>query len=444
VRDVTASGRAGGPAAGHPGVVTAPTRARAATTTAIPSAPHAPALPALVPLLAVASGTAVAGNYLLQPLLALVSRDLDVGIGVLGVIASIALLGYALGLLLVVPLGDVVDRRPLVVGMLGLTSLSLAGVALAPSPAALGVAVFGVGLTSVVAQVLVPYAASLADDLGRTRVVGTVMAGVLTGILAARVVAGLLGGQLGWRGVFAAAAGATATLAVVLLRRLPAETHRHRRNGRADVPYREVLAGVGRLARDLPALRLRALYGACGFGVFSAVWTTLAFQLRDAHGLGPTAVALVALLGVGGALLSPRAGRLTDRGHGTAVTGAAYAALLAGAGLLALADGRLLLLLVAIVVVDLGVQAGHMANLGVVYGLAPAARSGITTVYMTTVFVGGAAGSLAAAQAYAHAGLVGVAAVCAGFAGTALAGWLRTLPLPAPRRLDEPFPETIA
>jgi predicted MFS family arabinose efflux permease len=230
----------------------------------------------------------------------------------------------------------------------------------------------------------------------------------------------------------------------VLSRRLPAETHRHRRNGRPDVPYRAVLAGVGRLVRDLPALRLRAVYGACGFGVFSAVWTTLAFQLRDAHGLGPSAVALVALLGVGGALLAPRAGRLTDRGHGTIVTGAAYAVLLAGAGMLALADGRLLLLLLALVVVDLGVQAGHMANLGVVYALAPGARSGVTTVYMTTVFVGGAGGSFAAAQAYAHAGLGGVAAVCAVFAGTALVGWLLTLPLPAPHGLDEPFPEAVA
>jgi predicted MFS family arabinose efflux permease len=311
-----------------------------------------------VPLLAVASGTAVASNYYLQPLLAMVSRDLGVGIGALGAVASLALLGYALGLLLVVPLGDVVDRRPLVTAMLGLTSLSLAAMAAAPSAAVLGVAAFVVGLTSVVAQVLVPYAASLADDARRTRVVGVVMSGVLIGILAARVVAGLVGGTVGWRAVPAGAAVLTALLALVLLRRLPAEPARHRRNGRPDVPYRQVLLGVARLARDLPALRLRALYGACGFGVFSAVWTTLAFQLRDAHDLGAGVVAVVALLGIGGALMAPRAGRLADRGHGTVVTGAAYAALLAGTGLLALGDGRLVVLLLGLVVVDLAVQAG--------------------------------------------------------------------------------------
>jgi predicted MFS family arabinose efflux permease len=234
----------------------------------------------------------------------------------------------------------------------------------------------------------------------------------------------------------------------VLLRRLPAERHRHRRNGRPDVPYREVLAGVGRLARDLPVLRVRALYGACGFAVFSAVWTTLAFQLRDAHGLGPTAVAVVAVLGVGGALMAPRAGRLADRGHGTVVTGAAYAGLLLGSGLLALGGGagpaRLALLLLGLVVVDLAVQAGHLANLGVVYAVAPQARSGVTTVYMTAVFVGGSAGSLAAAQAYGAFGWTAVAAVCAALAAVALVTWLVRLPLPAPLALDEPFPEAVA
>ena len=417
------------------------TRTPVRPTTATPSAPAALTL---VPLLAVASGTAVASNYYLQPLLAMVSRDLGVGIGVLGAVASLALLGYALGLLLVVPLGDVVDRRPLVTGMLGLTSLALAAMALSPSAAVLGLAAFVVGLTSVVAQVLVPYAASLADDTRRTRVVGLVMSGVLVGILAARVVAGLVGGAVGGRAVPAGAAALTAALALVLLRRLPAETARHRRNGRPDVPYRQVLAAVGRLARDLPTLRLRALYGACGFGVFSAVWTTLAFQLHDVHGLGAWAVAVVAVLGIGGALMAPRAGRLADRGHGTVVTGAAYAALLAGAGLLALGDGRLAVLLLGLVVVDLAVQAGHMANLGVVYAAAPHARSGVTTVYMTAVFLGGAGGSLAAAQAYAAGGWQLVAATCAGLAGVALLTWSVRLPLRAPSGLDEPYPEAVA
>lgn len=291
----------------------------------------------------------------------------------------------------------------------------------------LAVAAFGVGLTSAVAQVLVPYAASLADDLSRGRVVGTMMSGILTGILAARVVAGLVGDQLGWRAVYAGATGLTAALLVVLLRRLPAETARHRRNGRPDVPYLDVLARVARLARDSSVLRWRAFYGFCGFGVFSAVWTTLAFHLRDAYGLGAGWVAAVAVLGVGGALVAPRAGRLADRGHGTAVTGTAYAALLLGTGLLALGGQSLVSLLLGLVVVDLAIQAGHVANLGVVYAVAPQARSRATTVYMTTVFLGGAGGSLAAATTYGVFGWGGVVAVSVLLAACALVAWASRL-----------------
>ena len=306
------------------------------------------------------------------------------------------------------------------------------------------VAAFGVGLTSVVAQVLVPYAASLADDASRGKVVGTVVSGILAGIIGARVLAGLLGGVVGWRLVYAGAAGLTAGLMLLLARRLPAETVRHRRNGRADVPYREVLRGVARLARELPGLRLRAAYGFCGFAVFSAIWTTLAFHLREQYDLGGPAVAAVALLGLFGAILTPRVGAFAGRGRESLVTGGAYAVLLAGAGLLALGATSLPVLLLAVVVCDLAVNSGHVTNLGVVYRLAPHARSSATTVYITTVFLGGATGSVLAATAYARRGFIGVAEVSAAFAATALVLWLTRLTVPAPRALDEPWPEAIA
>jgi predicted MFS family arabinose efflux permease len=397
-----------------------------------------------VPVLALGSGIAVADNYYLQPLLALIGAELGVGVAAMGLVSALALLGYGLGLLLVVPLGDVVDRRPLVTGILSLTTASLAAMALAPSLAVLAVATFGVGLTSVVAQVLVPYAVSLADDASRGRVAGTMMSGILLGILAARVAAGLLGGVVGWRAVYAGAAGLTGALLLLLLRRMPAEPERHRRNGRADVPYAEVLAGVQRLAREQRGLRVRAAYGFCGFAVFAAIWTTLAFHLRDAFGLGPAAVAAVAALGIGGVLISPRAGALADRGHVTAVTGASYAALLVGTALLALGGTSLPLLLVALVVVDLAIQSGHVASIGVIYRLAPHARSRATTVYMTTVFAGGAGGSLLAAQAYGRAGWDGVSTVAAVFAALALGLWLARLRVQAPEVIDEPYPDAVA
>ena len=289
-----------------------------------PAAPRT----ALVPLLAAASGIAVADNYYLQPLLALIARDLGVGIGAMGVVSSLALLGYALGLLLVVPLGDVVDRRPLVTGVLGITTASLLTMAVAPSVGVLAVATFGVGLTSVVAQVLVPYAAQPGRRrLSRPGRRQTMMSGILTGILGARVVAGCWVTPSGGASCTPAPPGLTGSLLLVLLRRLPAETDRHRRNGRPDVPYREVLARVGAWPGCTRACRVRAAYGFCGFGVFSAVWTSLAFHLRDAYGLGPSAVAAVAVLGRRRRRGSPRAGRSptagTSRGHGRVVRPAA-------------------------------------------------------------------------------------------------------------------------
>jgi predicted MFS family arabinose efflux permease len=409
---------------------------------ATPPAPVAP--PSLVPLLALASGVAVANNYYLQPLLALIGKDLGVGSAQVGLVSAVALFGYALGLLLVVPLGDIVDRRLLVTTVLSGTALSLVVMALAPSVLVLGAAAFGVGLTSVVAQVLVPYAASIADDASRGRVVGFVLSGILVGILSARVVAGLAGAALGWRAVYAGAAGLTLALLLLLLIGLPAEPQRHRRHGRPDIPYAQVLAGVGRLVRSNGQLRVRAFYGACGFAVFSSTWTALAFHLHDQFGIGSTGVALVALLGIGGAVLSPRAGRLADRGRSTVVTGAAYAALLVGTGLLALGSTSLPLLIAGLVVTDLAIQGGHVTNMGIVYRLVPEARSRATTVFMTTLFLGGAVGSVFSALAYSAGGWPAVSAGCAVFAGTALVTWLVRLPVRAPRMLDEPFPEAVA
>ena len=410
--------------------------------TAAPAARTAPTR--LLPLLALASGVAVADNYYLQPLLAVIGADLGVGVGTMGVVAALALLGYASGLLLVVPLGDVVDRRILVSSILGLTTVSLATMALAPSLTVLAAAAFGVGLTSVVAQVLVPYAASLADDASRGRVVGLMLSGIIGGIVGARVASGLLGELIGWRAVYAGAAGLTAALLVLLVRRLPAELERHRRRGRADVPYLQVLYGVGRLARDVPGLRVRAAYGFCGFAVYSAIWTTLAFHLRDAYNLGGQAIAAVALLGLGGALLSPRVGAIADRGNETAVTGGAYTLLTIGVALLALGGTNLAMLLAGILVCDVALNAGHVTNLGVIYRLAPHARSRATTVYMTTVFLGGASGSVLAASAYGQFGWDGVVAVTAVASAAALLTWLVRLSVKAPRLLDEPFPEAVA
>ena len=280
----------------------------------------------LVPLLALGSGIAVADNYYLQPLLALIGRDLGVGVGAMGVVSSLALLGYALGLLLVVPLGDVVDRRPLVTGVLGITTASLVAMAFAPSVAVLAVATFGVGLTSVVAQVLVPYAVSLADDASRGRVAGTMMSGILTGILGARVVAGCSATRSAGGWSTPAPPGSPARCCCCCCAGCrPRPTATGATAGPTSPTARCWPASGGSPAST------RAC--ACGRRTASAAsvssppsgrrWPSTC-ATRTAS--GPSAVAAVAVLGVAGAVVSPRAGAVADRGHVTAVTGGSYVA----------------------------------------------------------------------------------------------------------------------
>lgn len=405
------------------------------------AAPDSPVLLSrrLVLLLALGAGVGVANNYYLQPLLELIGRDLTGSVSALGVVATLAQLGYALGLVLLVPLGDMVDRRRLILVLLGITTVALLGVAAAPSLPVLAGVVLGLGASGVVAQVLLPYAATLADDRSRSSVVGTLLSGLLLGIVAARTIGGLLGGALGWRGTYLLAAGATVGLALMLAKVLPAEAPRPR------LRYRALLASVGAMLREEPLLRRRSFYGAMGFGTFSAFWTTVAFLLADSYGFGPGAVGALALLGVAGAGTSLVAGRLEDRGHAVAMTLTGLVGITASAGLLWLGGTHLGALVAGAVLLDVSVQLAHVANQGVAFRLRPAARSRVSTAYMTSVFLGGAAGSLLSALAYSHYGWDGVCLLIAALGLASLTVALPALSLRRPMRLwDEQFPESVA
>jgi predicted MFS family arabinose efflux permease len=373
----------------------------------------------LVLLLATACGLSVANTYYVQPLLDAIASDLHAGHAATGLLVTVGQLGYAAGLVLLVPLGDLAHRRRLVTAALLVAAVGLAGAALAPGLGALGLALAAVGVTSVVAQILIPFAATLAPDADRGRIIGSVMTGLMVGSLLSRTLAGLVAQAAGWRAMFWLGAVAMLGLATLLWRRLPdlAPT--------VDLPYRRLLGSVGTLVAREPVLRLRAAYGALAFGLMSVFWTTLAFVLASRpYGFGEAAIGLFSLIGVPAAFAAPYVGRFADRGHARVATGA-YLAIIALGLLLALAGAHsLVALAAAAVLITGGGQALHVTNQSEIYALDASARSRITTAYMTSFFAGGTAGSALAATAYAASGWTAVVALGGAFAATGVALWL--------------------
>ena len=380
----------------------------------------------LVRLMAVTCAVTVANLYYAQPLLNSIGSSLHVSQGSASLLVTVGQLGYAAGLLLIVPAGDIMRRRPLLTGMLAFCAITLAGSALAPDLPVLDAAVGLCCITSVVVQMLVPYAATLASDNERSRVIGTLMGGLLIGILLSRTFAGVVAGFAGWRAVYGVAAVFMALTAVMLRRALPDH------GPQLAISYREQLRGVLDVARTEPVLRWRSLIAACGFGSFGAFWTTVTFLLSSPqYGFSQLGIGLFALVGAAGAITSMAGGRVLDKRPELRwpVTGAALALLAASYLLIGLGGAHLgvlslILLIIGVLVMDACVQGAHVVNQSVIYDLLPKARSRLTTVYMTTMFAGGALGSALGAQAYEHWGWTGATLVAAAFPVLALAFWL--------------------
>ncbi len=368
---------------------------------------------ALVLVMAIATGLAVANNYYAQPLLPFIGQDLHLSPTVAGLIVTVSQIGYALGLVFLLPLGDLVERRRLIVVLASGTAVALVWFGSVPSGAVLLPAAFAVGILSVMAQILVPFAASLAEPSERGRIVGNVMSGLLLGVLLARTAAGYLAQIGSWRTVYFVAAVAMLILAGVLWRMLPT----YREN--VSLRYLGLLKSVVTLIRNEPILRLRALYGGLSFGAFSVLWTSVGFLLAGPpYHYGPGTIGLFGLAGAAGALTASVAGKLADLGLTRVNTGVAAILLTLSWLLLQLGQSSLAALLVGIVLLDIGAQGMHITNQSEIYRLAPEARSRINSAYMTSYFIGGALGSSASAALYEAAGWRGVS-IC-GFAfGTA-------------------------
>lgn len=381
--------------------------------------PQHPLSRALVALMALAAGAAVANIYYAQPLLNTIAHDFSVSDGTAGLIVTASQVGYAAGLVLLVPLGDLLERRRLITRIMLLTVLALAATAASPGFAVLAAALLVVGLTSVVAQILVPLASMLAAEHERGRVVGQVMSGLLVGILVARTASGLIAAAGGWRLVFGVSAALMLVLCAVLRAALPQV------QPTSTLSYPALLRSVGELVIEQPTLRVRMIYGVLGMGQFSVLWTTLAFLLSGSpYHYGDATIGLFGLVGLAGALAAQAAGRLADRGRHHRSTGSFYLIMALSWSLIAVGSTSLGALILGVAVLDLGIQGAHITNQSVIYSLVPSARSRLTTAYMTAVFASAAVSSALASTLYDADGWSAVAGLGGAFAVMGLIVWL--------------------
>lgn len=385
-------------------------RPGAASASAAPAgaqALHALLTPRLVLLLAAAAGLGVAPLYYSQPMLGVLGPDIGASARMVGLVPTFTQLGYAIGILLLAPLGDRFDRRRVILVKAGVLVAALLLAAISPSIGFLLAASFAVGLAATLAQDVVPAAATLAPDAHRGKVVGTVMTGLLLGILLSRVVAG----SLGWRATFVIAAASVAAIGLAAARGLPSF------RPTTQMPYRELIASLGGLWRRHPALRRAAFaQGILALG-FSAFWTTLAVMLHGApFHLGSAVAGAFGLAGAAGALAAPLAGRLADRRGpefvtrlGIAIATVSFAAMWLAPWLSV--SAQLALIALATVGFDLGFQSTLIAHQTIVYGIDPASRSRLNAVLFVGMFIGMSTGAAIGTLLFAQWGWTAVVAM---------------------------------
>ncbi len=369
-------------------------------------------------LFALAGGTAVANLYWAQPLLDFIGGDLHSSTALAGWLVTVTQIGYAAGALLLVPLGDVLDRRRFIPGLMLCAALALIACALAPSIGALLVATTLLGLTTVSGQLLTPLAGDLADDTNRGQVVGMVVSGLLLGILTSRTISGLIADAAGWRAVYFVAAAVSVAFALLLRRAIPSLAPK------AHLSYPQLLVSVWQVIRHERAVRWTLFLGATAFGVFTMFWTALTFLLSaQPFSYSVSVIGLFGLIGLAGALAAQRAGRLHDRGRSMQATGWGWAAIVVSLVVAAFAGRSVAGLIVAIVLLDVAVQGVNILNQTRLFAVAPQARSRLNTAFVTCNFIGGAVGSAAASVLWSVGGWNAVSLTGAGLGCVALLVW---------------------
>lgn len=347
-------------------------------------------------------GAVAANLYYNQPLLVVIGQYFQAPASLAGLLPMLTQVGYATGMLLLVPLGDLLEKRRLIVTMLGASSIALAMSAVAPNLFWLLGANWAIGVTSISAQLIVPFAAQLAAPEARGKVVGVVMSGLLIGVLLARAVSGVIGAMLGWRAMYGLASGFMLLLAVSLSRLLLVSRPTLR------ISYPGLIRSLVPLLVQ-PILRETALIGAMSFAAFSVFWSTLAFMLAEPpYHYGSELTGLFGLIGVAGAIAAPVAGKLADRGDPKRMSGIGLVSTTT-AFLLFWGFGHQLWGLIAgVVLLDWGVQSTQISNQARIYSLPAEFHSRLNALYITLYFVGGSLGSLAGTYGWSHFGWSGV------------------------------------
>jgi predicted MFS family arabinose efflux permease len=352
-----------------------------------------------------ASGVAVANIYYNQPMLADMARSMHTGSHQIGYVATATQIGYAAGMPLFVPLGDILDRRKLIMGLFVAVAGALCLAAVASNLSLLITASFLIGATTVIAQILIPFSAELAEPEQKGRTIGTLLSGVLIGILLARTASGVVAQHAGWRAMFWLAAAMSLLFGAVLGKRLPAAATKR------QMSYARVMQSLWLLVKDIPKLRQVCFVAGTFFAAFSAFWTTLIFLLEAApFHMGSQAAGLFGLVGAAGAAVAPVAGRLADVRSPRFVVRIAIVIVIAAFIVFWAGSASLWALVVGVILLDAGVQAAQVANQTRVFQLQPGARNRINTVYMIGYFGGGSLGSLLGAALWSRWHWAGVCA----------------------------------
>jgi predicted MFS family arabinose efflux permease len=383
-----------------------------------------PALsPSLTLLFSVTCALAVANVYFAQPLLDSMATSLNVAPSMIGMVVTATQVGYALGLLFIVPLGDLLNRKRLILTQILLSAVALAVVGAAQQWQALLAAMIVMGLLAVVVQVLVAYTATLATPAQRGHAVGTVTSGIVLGILLARFTSGVIADIAGWRAVYFVSSGLMLTLAAVLWRVVPAAvTPRHQDS------YLALMRSLFELFVTERTLRIRGVFALLIFAAFSVLWTAMVLPLSAPPlSLSHTAIGLFGLAGVAGALAARRAGRWADQGFGQRVTGISLGLLTLSWLPISFAETSLIALVCGVVLLDFAVQAVHVTNQSIIFAARPDAQSRMVGAYMCFYSVGSALGAAAATQVYALWGWMAVSLLGALISATALLLWFLTL-----------------
>ncbi|QAY86933.1 MFS transporter [Pseudomonas arsenicoxydans] len=378
--------------------------------------------PSLTLLFSVTCALAVANVYFAQPLLDSMAQSLGVASSMIGVVVTATQVGYALGLLFIVPLGDLVNRKRLILTQVLLSAVALAAVGAAQQWLALLGAMILMGLLAVVVQVLVAYAAMLATPSQRGHAVGTVTSGIVLGILLARFTSGLIADIAGWRAVYFVSSGLMLTIAAVLWKVVPVTAHPRHQDS-----YLALISSVFKLFITERILRARGLLALLIFAAFSVLWTSMVLPLSAPPlSLSHTAIGMFGLAGVAGALAASRAGRWADQGLGQRVTGISLGLLTLSWLPITFAETSLIALICGVVLLDFAVQAVHVTNQSLIFAARPDAQSRMVGAYMCFYSVGSALGAAAATQVYALWGWIAVSLLGALISATALVLWFLT------------------